>query len=72
MEISKDEKFSKIKKSLKVFVDGRGYFRVAGRFGNYTDSFNRNYPLLLRNKGKFTNLLICEAHETVKYSGVSR
>ena len=69
--MNKDAKSSKVKQSLRVFRDKQGLYRVDGRFGNYSSRFNRNYPLLLRSDGQFTNLIIFEAHNIVKHMGVA-
>ena len=54
-------------------MDKLGFYRVGGRFGNYSNRFNRNYPLLLllRSDGLFTNLIIFEAHNIVNHMGVA-
>ena len=67
--IISNSKFKNIKMSLRVFSDKDAVLWVNGRFGNYTESFERNYPILLREDSQFTELIILDAHRKVKHAG---
>ena len=68
--IEKGVKYEKLKKSLSLFTDDSGLLRLKGRFGNSDLSFEEKHPLLLRSDSYFTELLISNAHSTVKHSGM--
>ena len=68
--IEKGVKYENLKKSLRLFTDDSGLLRLKGRFGNSDLSFEEKHPLLLRSDSYFTELLISNAHSTVKHSGM--
>ena len=68
-QIRKQSNFSKMKSSLKLFEDEKGFLRLRGRFGNANWNYDEKYPLLLRNS-YFTRLVILDAHDNVMHHGV--
>ena len=56
----------------KLFEDENKLLRVGGRFGNYSDSYELNYPILLQSDSQFTYLTVLKSHKKVKHAGVAR
>lgn len=70
-ELKKRPDFSKLKSSLKLFVDDATCYRLRGRFGNSMLERDKKYPLILRGiESSFTKLLIEDSHYKVYHHGV--
>ena len=63
--------FSKVKQSLRVFRDKQGFYRVGGRFGNYSNNIVKHMGVdseahnIVKHMG-----VASEAHNIVKHMGV--
>ena len=71
LEIKNGHKYSKLETSLRLFEDENKLLRVGGRFGNYSDSYELNYPILLQSDSQFTYLIVLKSHKKVKHAGVA-
>ena len=65
------ENYDKLKSSLKLFADNAGLFRLKGRFGESTLTFQEHCPILLRPSidSHVTRLIVFDAHEKVYHTG---
>lgn len=55
--------------SLNPFLDDRKVLRVGGRLENLKVSENKKHQILIPNEGKFTRLLIDNAHKSTLHGG---
>ena len=53
-----------------LFLDGDHVLRCRGRLNNASVNLGSKNPILLPNKSRFVELLICEIHRKVKHSGI--
>ena len=53
-----------------LFLDDDYVLRCKGRLNNASLNLGSKNPILLPNKSRFVELLICEIHDKVKHSGI--
>ena len=69
--LKSDEKFDKRIQSLRLYPDEQGIIRSRTRISeSYDVRYNKKHPILLRDKSRFTKLLVLKAHERVKHQKV--
>lgn len=57
---------------LAPSIDREGTLRVGGRLNNAALSHDATHPLILSNKGKFSTLIVADAHERVHHVNTER
>ena len=61
--IQKDSKYERMKNSLNLYFDENSLIHSKTRFSELTEmSYERKYPLLLRNNSYFTKLIFLDSH----------
>ena len=70
MKLDEKEKSSTVWEQLGVFKDADGVLRCKGRIQNCSIPYSAKFPVLLRRKQYFTQLVLRQSHENVKHNGV--
>ena len=70
-EVKSDPKFDEMKTSLKILEDDQGVLKVGGRLDNANIPHETKFPVLLRKRNHFTELVIKKCHEIVKHNGTN-
>ncbi|XP_065642877.1 uncharacterized protein LOC136074482 [Hydra vulgaris] len=66
------DNYEKLSSSLKSFTDEQNVMRLKGRFGNSILSYNKKYPIILRDgqHSYFTVLIIRDTHVLFMHHGI--
>ena len=70
--LKRQDNYSKLNESLRLFIDEEGILRLKGRFANSSIYYDETHPILLRSGSisYFTTLIVRDSHQKVLHHGI--